>query len=130
MPRCDSCLQGADLGGQKNRTGYRKAGAEAIRQARVLVYPSSYMQRQIQTLFPRRQAGQSEVVLAPATRASGMEPWKSDSMNIAFVGGVQPHNGARGIVPIMEQILKRNKKAKGFVYGSGDSALLKQIRSA
>ncbi len=129
MPRCDSCLQGADLGGQKNQAGYRKAGAEAIRQARILIYPSSFMQRQIQTLYPRRQAGQAEVVLAPATRTSGLEPWKSDRRNIAFVGGVQPHSGARGITQTMELILKRDKKARGFVYGSGDSALLKQLRA-
>jgi glycosyltransferase involved in cell wall biosynthesis len=128
LPRCDSCLKGADLGGQKNQTGYRKAGAEAIRQARVLIYPSAFMQRQIQTLLPRRQAGQNEVVLAPATRSSGLEPWKSDRINIAFVGGVQLHSGAKAIAPTMEQILKRDKKAKGFVYGSGDSALLKQLR--
>jgi glycosyltransferase involved in cell wall biosynthesis len=130
MPRCDSCLQGADLGGQRNQTGYRKAGAEAIRQARVLIYPSAFMQRQIQTLFPRRQAVQNEVVLAPATRSSGLEPWNSDRVNIAFVGGVQPHSGANLIAPTMEQILKRDKKAKGFVYGSGDSAFLKGLRKA
>ncbi len=128
MPRCDSCLKGADLGVQKNQTAYRQVGAEAIRRARVLIYPSAFMQRQLQTLYPRRQAGQNEVVLAPATRSSGLEPWKSDRVNIAFVGGAQPHSGAKLIAPTMEQILRRDKRAKGFVYGSGDSTLLKELR--
>lgn len=128
LPRCDSCLQGADLGVHRDQAGYRKAGAEAVRQARVLIYPSAFMQRQFQTLFPRRQANQHEVVLAPATQSSGVDPFSSDRTHIAFVGGIQPRSGAQLIAPTMEQILRRNKKAKGFVYGSGDAALMKELR--
>jgi glycosyltransferase involved in cell wall biosynthesis len=128
MPRCDACLRGVDMGVQRNQTGYRKAGAEAVRSSRVLVYPSAFMQRQIQTLYPRRQADQHEVVLAPATQASGIEPWTSDRRHVAFVGGIQPQSGAKYIIPTMQQILKRDKKAKGFVYGCGDVALMKQLR--
>jgi glycosyltransferase involved in cell wall biosynthesis len=128
MPRCDSCLKGVDLGVHRNQESYRKAGAEAIRQARVLVYPSAFMQRQIQTLFPRRQADQHEVVLAPATRSSGIEPWNSDRTNVAFVGGIQARSGARFIAPTMEQILKRDKRAKGFLYGCGETGLMKELR--
>jgi len=128
MQRCDACLKGVDMGVQKNQTGYRKVGAEAIRQSRVLIYPSAFMQRQIQQLYPRRQADQHEIVLAPATRASGIEPFESDRTHIAFVGGLQPQNGAIFIPPTMEQILKRDKKAKGFVYGCGDDAVMKALR--
>ncbi len=128
LPRCDSCLQGADLGGHRDQAGYRKAGAEAIRQARVLIYPSAFMQRQFQNLLPRRQADQHEVVLAPATRSSGIKPFGSDRAHIAFVGGIQPRSGAELITPTMEQILKRDKKAKGFVYGTGDAEAMKELR--
>ena len=128
MPRCDSCLKGADLGGLRNQTAYRKAGAEAIMKSRVLIYPSAFMQRQIQNIYPRRQAGQHEVVLAPATISSGIEPWHSDRLHVAFVGGIQPRSGAQLIAPTMENILKRDKKAKGFVYGTGDTNVMKELR--
>ena len=128
IPRCDSCLKGVDLGGLRNQEGYRKAGSEAIRQARVLIYPSAFMQRQIQTFFPRRQADQHEIVLAPATLSSGIEPWAADRVHVAFVGGIQPRSGARHIGPTMQTILKRDKKARGFVYGTGDPVLTKELR--
>ncbi len=129
MPRCDSCLQGVDTGVQKSQAGYRKAGTEAIRQSRILVYPSAFMQRQIQKLYPQRQADQHEIVLAPATEPSGIEPWATDRVHVAFVGGIQPRSGAQLIAPTMEQILTRDKKAKGFVYGTGDAEVMKELRS-
>lgn len=129
MKRCDACLKGANMGVQKNQAGYRKVGAETIRQSRVLIYPSAFMQRQIQALYPRRQADQHEIVLAPATRSSGIEPIAADRTHVAFVGGLLPHSGAIFIAPTMEKIRKRDTKAKGFVYGCGDDDAMKKLRS-
>jgi glycosyltransferase involved in cell wall biosynthesis len=128
LQRCRDCLHGVDMGVQKSQEVYRKVGAEAIKKARILVFPSAFMQRQIQELFPMRSAGQREVVLAPATPATEVKPWQADRNHVAFVGGVDYHNGARMIAPAMETMLKRDKKARGFVYGIGDKNFVQQLK--
>lgn len=126
--RCAACLQGVDLGASRTQADYRKVGAEALRRARVLVYPSAFMQRRFADFYPRRQAGQNEVVLAPAAARTEVAPWPRDRANIAFVGGVYHHTGAALIAPTMDQVRRRNKKAAGFVYGTGDPDLVQHLR--
>jgi glycosyltransferase involved in cell wall biosynthesis len=129
MDRCTRCLKDVDMDVQRNQVDYRRVGADAIRNARVLVYPSAFMQRKFQELHPRRQAGQHEVVIAPAfTRPTEAPSPPSDSPNIAFVGRIHHHGGAAVIPQTMELVLNRNPKANAFVYGTGDSELMDYIR--
>ena len=128
LARCAACLQGVDLGVPRTQADYRKVGAEALRRARVLIFPSAFMQRRFSELFPRRQAGQHEVVVAPATERPEIEPWPRDRPNIAFVGGVYRHTGGALIAPTVGLMRKRNPKLNAFVYGSGDESLLGELR--
>lgn len=128
LARCTACLQGVDLGVSRSQTDFRKVGAEALRRARVLIFPSAFMQRRFADLFPRRQAGQHEVVVAPATERPEVEAWPRDRPNIAFVGGVHRHTGGALIAPTVGLMHKRNPKLSAFVYGTGDESLLGELR--
>ncbi len=130
LDRCAACLQDISLTPYRNQADYRKAGAEAVRRARVLVYPSAFMQRRFAELFPRRQAGQHELVIAPATSKPDVDTWAKDGTRVGFVGGVDPAAGAALIAPTVEQLRKRNKKMTGFVYGTGDEVLTAELRKA
>ncbi len=126
--RCTRCLKDVDMDVQRNQVDYRRVGADAVRNARVLVYPSAFMQRKFQELYPRRQAGQHEVVIAPAfTRSTEAPAAPSESSNIAFVGRIHHHGGAALIPQAMELVLKRNPKANAFVYGTGDPELMEYV---
>lgn len=128
LDRCAACLQELSLTPYRGQADYRKAGAEAVRRARVLVYPSAFMQRRFGELFPRRQAGQHELVLAPATERAEVERWPHDRPNVAFVGGLDIAGGAALIGPTVEQLRKRNTKVTAFVYGTGDADLVGALR--
>jgi glycosyltransferase involved in cell wall biosynthesis len=128
LDRCANCLHDVPLTPYRSQADYRKAGAEAVRKARVLVYPSAFMQRRYAELFPRRQAGQHELVIAPATSKADVDTWAKDGTRIAFVGGVDLAAGAALIAPTLEQLRKRNKKMTVFVYGTGDQALTTELR--
>jgi glycosyltransferase involved in cell wall biosynthesis len=127
LARCAACLKEVDLGVARTQENYRKVGAETLRQARLLVYPSAFMQRRFSEFYPRRQAGQHEVVVAPATARPEVEPWPRDRLNIAFVGGVHQQTGGALIAPTVSVLHKRNPKVACFVYGTGDQGLLREL---
>jgi glycosyltransferase involved in cell wall biosynthesis len=128
LDRCAACLQDVPLTPYRSQADYRKAGTEAVRKARVLIYPSAFMQRRYADLYPRRQAGQHELVTAPAVSKPEVDPWAKDATRVAFVGGVELAAGAALIAPTVEQLRRRNTKMTAFVYGTGDEALTAQLR--
>lgn len=129
MDRCARCLKGIEMDVQRNQVDYRRVGADAVRQARLLIFPSAFMQRKFRDLYPLRSAGQHEVVVAPSFARSPAQPAPpSDRPNIAFVGRIHHHAGAALIPQTMELVLNRNPKASAFVYGTGDSELMNWIR--
>jgi glycosyltransferase involved in cell wall biosynthesis len=129
--RCKVCLRDIDPDGRTSQTDYRRVAAPSLRAASHLVFPSVFLQRQYELLFPDRQPSQRESVVAPATARSGTAGGSPcDRPNVAFVGGVYPHRGAALIQPIMEKVLESEPKATGFVYGDGDAELFKQLRKA
>ncbi len=128
MDRCARCLKDVTMDVQRNQVDYRRVGADAVRHARLLVYPSAFMQRKFKELYPLRSAGQHEVVVAPSfSRASEGSVPPSDRPNIAFVGHIHHHAGMALVPQTMELVLKRNPKATAFVYGTGDSELMDWI---
>ena len=129
--RCAECLRDIDPERRHTQKDYRRQSAAALKSASLVIFPSKFLQRKYQTLFPTRQPAQREVVIAPISArvgAKGIDA--SDRSNIAFVGGVYPHTGGALIAPIMEHIREQVKKASGFVYGSGESELLRQAGHA
>jgi len=129
MARCASCLSDIDPEQRHGQADYRRDGATAIERATAVIYPSHFLQRQYQTLFPVRRVPQSDAVIAPATSRPTPPTQRSNGRpHIAFVGGAHLHKGGAVIAPTMERILKHNPRAVGIIYGSGDGRLTRQLR--
>jgi len=129
--RCKVCLRDIDPEGRTGQSDYRRVSGLSLHDASYLIFPSVFLQRQYELLFPGRKHGQREAVIAPATaRARAAVGAGSGHPNVAFVGGVYPHRGAALIQPIMDRVRESEPKAVGFVYGDGDGELFKQVRSA
>lgn len=129
--RCKVCLRDIDPEGRTSQTDYRRISVSSVHDASYLIFPSVFLQRQYEILFPERKHGQREVVVAPATnRSRAAAGAVSDQPNIAFVGGVYPHRGAALIQPILDRVRESEPKAVGFVYGDGEGELFKELRKA
>jgi glycosyltransferase involved in cell wall biosynthesis len=130
--RCTVCLRDIDPERRTTQDDYRRRAAESLHDASLLIFPSVFLQRQYEALFPQRHPAQREVVVAPAT-ARGSEHLRGGGdghPKIAFVGGVYEHRGALLIPAIMERLKASLPKATGFVYGGGEGDLFKQVRKA
>jgi glycosyltransferase involved in cell wall biosynthesis len=127
--RCKVCLRDIDPESRTSQADYRRVAVPSLHDASLLIFPSVFLQRQYELLFPERQPRQREVVVAPATgRGKAMRSAADGRPNVAFVGGVYPHRGAALIEPIMDRVRESEPKALGFVYGDGDGDLFKQVR--
>jgi glycosyltransferase involved in cell wall biosynthesis len=127
--RCDACLQGVDPKQNTTQADYRRMGAGAYKNATLVIFPSAFLQRQHQALFPGLRGPGGDVVIAPASS----RPVSSVSLppvpsRLAFVGGVYSHKGGALIVPALKRVRKDHSKAVGFVYGNGETALFRQLR--
>lgn len=129
--RCKVCLRDIDPDGRTSQADYRRMAMPSVRDASYLIFPSVFLQRQYELLFPERQARQREAVVAPATvRGEGVGGGPSGQPHVAFVGGVYPHRGAALIPQIMDRVRESEPKAIGYVYGDGEPALFTQVRQA
>jgi glycosyltransferase involved in cell wall biosynthesis len=129
--RCKVCLRDIDPDGRTSQTDYRRVAVPSLHDASYLIFPSVFLQRQYEVLFPERKHGQREVVVAPATARNGAAPGAvGDRPHVAFVGGAYPHRGAALIQAIMDRVRKSEPKATGFVYGDGEGEIFKQVRKA
>jgi glycosyltransferase involved in cell wall biosynthesis len=128
--RCKVCLRDIDPSGRTTQADYRRQSGPSLHDASLLIFPSVFMQRQYEVLFPDRQPGQKEAVVAPATARREAMAGAGGRPNIAFIGGVYPHRGAALIQPVMDRVRASEPKAVGFVYGDGDGELFKQVRKA
>ncbi len=131
MARCAACLSDIDPEQRQIHADYRRDGAAALERATAVIYPSDFLRRQHETLFPGRREAQVDAVIAPATSRPAPPARRSPGRpHIAFVGGAHLHKGTALIAPTMERILKQSPKAVGFIYGSGDGRLARQLRRA
>ncbi len=131
MARCAACLSDIDPEQRQSQTDYRRDGAAALERATAVIYPSDFLRHQHETLFPGRREAQSDAVIAPATSRPAHPAQRSPERPlIAFVGGAHLHKGGALIAPTMERILQHDPTAVGFVYGSGDGRLTRELRRA
>jgi glycosyltransferase involved in cell wall biosynthesis len=127
--RCRVCLRDIDPDERTSQADYRRLATPSVHDASVLVFPSVFLQRQYEKLFPDRQHGQREVVIAPATARATVAKFSAEGRpNIAFVGGVSEHRGSALIGPVLERVRQTVPKATGYVYGDGDSGLIMSVR--
>lgn len=130
--RCARCLAAswqlpADF--QQRR---RARMAEAIAAADRLEFPSDYMRREHQRLFPQLDPARSSVVpprslarpLAPPGR-----PVRRPPARIAFAGAVHRHKGAVEFEEVVRQLAAVRPEAyEWHVFGGGDPQLLARLR--
>jgi len=129
LDRCAICLSDVDPEQREHQADYRRGGAAALESATAVVYPSDFLRRQFEALYPRRREAQIEAVIPPATSRPAPLTRRADaSPRIAFVGGAHFHKGGALVAPTIERILKHAPGAVGFVYGSGDGPLTRQLR--
>jgi len=129
MVRCAACLSDLDPEQHHTQVEYRRDGAKAFAHAGAVIYPSGFLRRQHEALFPGHRRGREDAVIAPATSRPAPPTRRPDGRTrIAFVGGAHLHKGGALIAPTMERILKHDITALGFVYGSGDGRLTRQLR--
>jgi len=129
--RCAACLRDIDPEQRNTQIDYRRTGAEALASAAVVIYPSRFLHRQHQVLFPGRCASKMEIVIPPSSSRPDISVDRSAARaHVAFIGGVYPHKGGALITRTMEIVRSEKPKAAGFIYGNGDHTLLRQLRKA
>ena len=127
--RCGACLQDTGPGPFVTQADYRRAGAAAYKKATLAIYPSTFLQRQHQALFPGLRGPGRDVVIAPASLRPAFPVIPStEQPRIAFVGGVFSHKGGALIAPTMKRLRDHISNAVGYVYGNGDGELLRELR--
>jgi glycosyltransferase involved in cell wall biosynthesis len=126
--RCKVCLRDIDPDGRTSQSDYRRMAGPSLRDASLLIFPSVFLQRQYEVLYPERKLDQRETVIAPATVRAEATAVSGGRPNIAFVGGAHEQRGAALIPAIMERVTEKEKKAVGFVYGDGDGEFFKKLR--
>ncbi len=129
--RCARCLRGLKTEGTQRQADYRIKGGEAVAFAHALVFPSEYLRLRFGELYPTRNSGQYETVVAPATkRALDPVSFVPSQGTIGFVGGAHQHKGGALIPQTIELVRQYSPSAKGIVYGYGDPELTSAIRSS
>ena len=73
--RCKVCLRDIDPAGRTTQADYRRKAGPSLHDASILIFPSVFLQRQYEVLFPERHYGQKEVVVAPATARANSSSW-------------------------------------------------------
>jgi glycosyltransferase involved in cell wall biosynthesis len=128
--KCARCLSASVPLAELDIREYRATSGRAVASAGALVFPSSFLQRQFAHLFPERKRDQIEKVISPATYHArpGGSPAR-DTKRIAFVGGALHHKGGALIPEIVRRVRADRPGTVGYVYGTGDPALLGLIRS-
>jgi glycosyltransferase involved in cell wall biosynthesis len=128
--RCRVCLRDIDPDGRTAQSDYRRMAGPSLHDASLLIFPSVFLQRQYELLYPERKPDQRATVIAPATVRAEATAISGGRPNIAFVGGAHGHSGAALIPEIMERVTETEKKAVGFVYGDGDGEIFRKLRKA
>ena len=127
--RCERCLDDIDPERSTGQDEYQRAGAEAYESAKLVIYPSHFLQRQYQALFPNLRDSEMEKVIAPATwRQASLAGRSGGRPRMAFVGGVYLHKGGALIAPTMKLVREKIPEAEGFVYGNGESSLFRRLK--
>ena len=84
--RCDECFRDLDPDPFPTQEAYRRAGAEALRSATTVIYPSKFLQRQYGVLFPDHRGQTRETVIAPASSRSTSSKGKATCrIRVGFV---------------------------------------------
>jgi glycosyltransferase involved in cell wall biosynthesis len=134
LPRCHACLRhdfDVDAGFQAR---HREVGAELLRAAEAVVFPSPFLPAAHADLFAGRgPAGQH--VIEPGTPPLvdadvGQEAWTAGrARHVAWVGAVQVHKGALVFEQVVRQLQAEGLALRWSALGGGDAGLLARFRA-
>jgi glycosyltransferase involved in cell wall biosynthesis len=131
LDRCARCLQSDWNVGAKFQKRYRETAQRILAAADALIFPSDFLRRKTNALFPGLDPAH-QWVIAPALEGVPAEtaPGPSSQLrHVAFVGQVKPHKGAR----VLEDLLSRRTehpelRLRWTVLGGGDREILRRLR--
>jgi glycosyltransferase involved in cell wall biosynthesis len=128
LDRCGRCLRQdwqVEDGFQQER---REIGAELLASASSLVFPSAFLRRTYQDLFPGLAPERQRVVAPAGEQTSPLPDRRSPGpvCHVALVGGVQAHKGAL----VFEEVVRRmaGEGLRWTAYGGGEPELLARLR--
>ncbi len=125
LDRCGRCLRQdwpVEDAFQQQR---RESGAELLASASSLIFPSAFLRRTYQDLFPGLAPERLRFV-APAGGPTASPPAPGPVRHVALVGGVQAHKGAL----VFEDVVRRMEGSglRWTAYGGGEPELLARLR--
>ncbi len=128
--RCAACLAQdwpVEPGFQEER---REIARALLASAAAVVYPSDFLLRQHQELFPGLPPERQRVVEPPGPEGAPAPPRAGGPLrHVAYIGQVLPHKGAL----VFEEVVRRLPAAaapelRWSAYGGGDAELLRRLR--
>ena len=136
LDRCHACLRhdfDVDAGFQAR---YRERGAELLRAAEALVFPSRFLREAHRGLFPGLEPARQHVI-EPGTpplddapgRAGASAPRVRAVRHVAWVGAVQVHKGALVFEQVVRQLQADALPLRWTALGGGDASLLARFRA-
>ena len=128
LVRCGRCLRQDWRVEDVFQRQRREIGAELLAGASSLLFPSEFLRRTYQELFPGL-APERQRVVAPAGALTAPPPDRRSPgpvRHVALVGGVQAHKGAL----VFEEVVKRmaGEGLRWTAYGGGEPELLARLR--
>ena len=131
LRRCRACLRHHWDVAPDFQRGYRETGAELLRSASAVIYPSNYLRSKFLDLVPDVDPAVHRVIepaspVAPPSSTPEGEP--SPVRHVAFVGAVHARKGAL----VFEELVRRVGQTLGHdirwsVFGGGEPALLHRL---
>lgn len=132
LARCTSCLRvdwpvPASFQGDR-----RKRAAKVLQAVDAVVFPSYFLQRAFQGLFPELRGIHSSIVEPPGRAGAPPGPYLHRSrpeLNVAFVGGARPHKGSDVFEALLRGLGADEQQAfRWIVFGGGDPDILHRLR--
>ncbi|HWM90337.1 MAG TPA: glycosyltransferase [Thermoanaerobaculia bacterium] len=124
LDRCGRCLR-QDWPVEDELQAERRAiAAELLATASSLIFPSEFLRRTYNELFPGLPPERQRVVPPLGGQAVPLPPPSGPVRHVALVGGVQAHKGAL----VFEEVARRREDLRWTVYGGGDPVILARLR--
>lgn len=130
--RCRRCLSADGPAPEASIEEHRLHGEEALARATCLVFPSKFLQRTHQELFPDRERQAREIVIPPATSILSFPPSTEGPtrgrFHVGFVGGAHVHKGGHLLAPLASLLRQSLPDVQLTVFGSGDDMISAELR--
>ena len=134
LPRCHACLGAEWDVPQDFQRRYREVGAELLRAADAVVYPSDFLRSRFLDLVRGLDPAVHRVIApggplhVPVTR-SGSDVARPPVQHIALVGSVRIQKGARVFEEVVRHLAADGSRSiRWSVFGGGEADLLHRLR--